>query len=334
MSLQFNGVGIERIKQYYHRGMENIIFSLNSTMPVFLMMLLGVLFRRVGIMDEGFANRLSKFVFTIALPFVLFRDLAVIDFKSAWDFNYVLFCFMATLFSIMISTLVSFLFKDHSVRGEFIQASYRSSATILGIAFIQSMYSTTGMGPLMVLGCAPLYNIFAVIVLSLFKPGERGISKEKLKRSFLGIVKNPILIAIAIGLVWSFIGIPLKGIVYKTVSNVGATATPLGVIAMGASLDFKRISGNLKPAIVAAIFKLLLFVSIFAPIAYFFGFRNEALVAIIVMLGSATTVASFVMAKNMGYEGAVTSATIAMTTLLSAFTLTFWFFLFRTLGAI
>lgn len=314
--------------------MENIIFSLNSTMPVFLMMLLGLLFRRIGIVDEDFANKISKFVFTIALPFVLFKDLAVIDFKSTWDLGYVLFCVFATLFSILISTLVSFLFKDHSVRGEFIQASYRSSATILGIAFIQSMYSTTAMGPLMVLGCAPLYNIFAVIVLSVFKTEEKGSRWEKIKSSGMKIVKNPIIIAILIGLLWSFLGLPLKGIPYKTISNIGATATPLGVIAMGASLDFKRLDGNLLPAIIASVFKLVVFVAIFSPLAYIIGFRNEALVAIIVMLGSATTVASYVMAKNMGYEGFVSSEVIMITTLLSAFTLTVWFFIFKTLGAI
>jgi hypothetical protein len=62
------------------------------------------------------------------------------------------------------------------------------------------------------------------------------------------------------------------------------------------------------------------------------GFRNEELVAILVMLGSATTVSSYVMARNMGHEGVLSSTTVMLTTLLSAFTLTFWLWLLRSLG--
>ncbi len=314
--------------------MDNLIFSLNSTMPVFLMMLLGLLFRKVGIIDEVLATKMNKFVFTIPLPFVLFRNLATIDFKSAWNFRFVAFCFFATLFSIAIVTVVSFFFHDRSIQGEFIQASYRSSAAILGVAFIQNMYGESGMGPLMIIGSVPLYNIVAMTVLSFFGPDSSGLTKENLKRTLLGIVKNPILIGIFCGLVWSALGIPLKGIAYKTVSNIASTATPLGIMAMGATFSFRKISGKLAPAIVASLFKLVILVMIFTPLAYLFGFRNAEMVAILVMLGSATTVSAFVMARSMGHEGTVSSTTVMITTLCSAFTLTFWIYLLRSLGVI
>ena len=74
--------------------------------------------------------------------------------------------------------------------------------------------------------------------------------------------------------------------------------------------------------------------ALFLPIAVSMGFTQEKLVAILVMLGSATTVSCFVMAKNMGHEGTLTSSTVMLTTLGSAFTLTGWLFLLRTLGLI
>ncbi|MBR1918269.1 MAG: AEC family transporter [Spirochaetales bacterium] len=314
--------------------MENLLFSLNSTMPIFLMMLLGLFFRKVGIIDEVLATKMNKFVFTIPLPFVLFRNLATVDFKAAWDFPFVAFCFVATLLSIVIVTIVSFLFHDRSIQGEFIQASYRSSAAILGVAFIQNMYGDSGMGPLMIIGSVPLYNVVAMTVLSFFGPNSTGFSRENLKRTVIGIVKNPILVGIACGLVWSALGIPLKGIPYKTISNIAATATPLGIMAMGASFDFRKINGKIAPAIVASLFKLVFLVAIFVPRAYLAGFRRAEMVAILVMLGSATTVSAYVMAKSMGHEGTVSSSTVMITTLFSAFTLTFWIFILRSLGII
>ena len=76
--------------------MDNLIFSLNVTMPVFIMMVIGFVLRKLGLVDENYAQKTNRFVFTILLPLVLFKDLAVLDLKSAWDTKFVLFCFIAT----------------------------------------------------------------------------------------------------------------------------------------------------------------------------------------------------------------------------------------------
>ena len=146
--------------------MSNLIFSLNATMPIFLTMILGLFFRKVGILDESFTSKMNKFVFKIALPVLLFQDLSDSDFSAVWDIKFVLFCFFATLLSILAVWGLSHLLKERSARGEFIQAAYRSSAAILGIAFIQNIYGNSGMAPLMIIASVPLYNVMAVVVLS------------------------------------------------------------------------------------------------------------------------------------------------------------------------
>ena len=62
--------------------MSNLIFSLNATMPIFLTMILGLFFRKVGILDESFTSKMNKFVFKIALPVLLFQDLSDSDFSG------------------------------------------------------------------------------------------------------------------------------------------------------------------------------------------------------------------------------------------------------------
>ena len=314
--------------------MENLVFSLNATIPIFLMMLLGMLFRKLGWMDEVFAAKMNKFVFLVPLPVLLFEQLATVDFSEVWDIKFILFCFVVTAISITISTLISMLWKDRSIKGEFIQATYRSSAALLGIAFIQNIYGTAGMAPLMIIGSVPLYNIMAVVVLSFFKPGNNSFDKALVKKTLKGIVTNPIIIGIMAGFVWSALKLPMPLILHKTVSSIGATATPMGLMSMGATFEMKKATSKMKPTLVAVFMKLVGFCAIFLPVAAMLGFRNEQLIAILVMLGSATTVSCFVMARNMGHEGTLSSGVIMMTTLLSAFTLTMWLDVLRSFGLV
>lgn len=314
--------------------MENLIFSLNATIPVFLLMVLGYIFHKIGWLDDVLAAKLNKFVFLVPLPVLVFEDLATVDFSEVWDIRFVLFCFVATVISIGIAAAVSCLWSDKTIKGEFIQASYRSSAALLGIAFIQNIYGSAGMAPLMIIGSVPLYNAMAVVVLSLFKPGQQGLDSTVVKKTLKGIVTNPILIGIVAGLLWSALRIPMPQIAQKVVSSVGSVATPMGLMAMGATFNFGKALAKIRPTVTAAFIKLVGFCAIFLPIAVQMGFRQEKLVAILVMLGSATTVSSFVMAKNMGHEGVLSSGVVMLTTLLSAFTLTTWLYVLRSMGLI
>lgn len=314
--------------------MENLIFSLNATIPVFLLMVLGLALRKIGWIDEAFASRMNKFVFRVPLPVLLFQDLATVDFYEMWDGRFVLFCFAVTFLGIVIAGLLSLLLKNRRIQGEFIQASYRSSAALLGIAFIQNIYGSAGIAPLMIIGSVPLYNIMAVAVLSFFSPERKKLDAGTVKKTWKGIVTNPIIIGILIGMIWSLLRLPLPEIAAKTVSSIGATATPLGLMAMGASFDFRKALGQKGPALAASFLKLIGFCAVFLPIAAAMGFRQEKLVAILIMQGSATTVSCYVMAKNMDHEGTLTSSVVMLTTLGSAFTVTAWLYILKSLRLI
>lgn len=314
--------------------MENLIFSLNATIPIFLMMLAGLLFRKMGLFNDNFVEKMNQFVFKAALPVLLFQDLSQEDFATAWDGGFVGFCFLATTGCILLSVALSFFMKKRDLQGEFVQASYRSSAAILGIAFIQNIYGNSGMAPLMIIGTVPLYNVMAVVVLSLMKPEREKLSRETLQKTGKGIVTNPIILGIAAGLLWALLKLPQPVIMEKTVKNIAVLATPLGLMAMGASFEWKKAFARVKPALACSALKLVGFAAVLLPAAVGLGFRNEALVAILVMGGSATTVSCFVMARNMGHEGVLTSSVVMMTTFLSAFTLTGWLFILKTLALI
>lgn len=285
-------------------------------------------------MEGDFVDRVNQFVFKVALPVLLFEDLSNSDFLKVWDTRFVLFCFVSTLGGILLAVLLSMGLKDRRLRGEFIQASYRSSAALLGIAFIKNIYGDAGMAPLMIIGSVPLYNVMAVVILAFTSPGGAVLDRRMLGRTVVGILKNPIILGILSGMAWSLMGLKQPQIMEKTVSSLAGVATPLGLMAMGASFDLRQASQGVRAALGASAIKLVLLSAIFLPAAVYMGFRQQQLVAILVMLGSATTVSCFVMARNMGHEGVLSSSAVAITTCGSAFTLTLWLDLIRTLGLI
>ncbi|MEF2739093.1 MAG: AEC family transporter [Clostridia bacterium] len=312
--------------------MNNLIFCLNATVPIFFLILLGMFLRKIQLMDDAFTARLNTLVFRVCLPALLFHDMYRTDYRTNWNTAYVVYCALATLAGILICTGVSYLLKDRSVQGEFIQTSYRSSATILGIAVVQNLYHNVGMAPLMVIGAVPIYNIAAVIILEMYRPDRGKLDAMLLRKTLHGILTNPIILSILLGFAWSLLRLPLPTIGDTTVDYVGRCATPLGIIAMGASFQWEKARQSAGPALVSTFIKLFGLCALFLPLGVYLGFRNDLLVAALVMCGSSTTISCFVMAKGMGHKGDLTISTVMLTTLLSAFSLTFWLFILKSHG--
>ena len=314
--------------------MEQLVFSLRATAPAFLLMLLGGLFRRAGILNEEFCRVSDKFVFRIALPVMLFLDMARLDLRSKFDLRYLLFCAGVTslIFFVLWGLSRRFL-RDKTLVGEFVQVSYRSSAAIMGCAILQGIYGDTGMAPLMILGSVPLFNVYAVIVLTV--EGKRGGLSHRLGSTVKSIVTNPIILGILIGTIPSLLGVhSFPPIAESTLDMLARLATPLALISLGACFKGKEALGHVGLSVGAASIKLLLLPALFLPLAVACGFTGSKLAALLIMLGSTSTPTCYIMARNLGHEGTLSASVIALTTVCSAFTLTFWIFLGRTLGLI
>ena len=306
-------------------------------MPVFLMMVLGyVLHRKTSLLNDEFADYLNTFVFKLALPVQLFKSLSQEDFHAVWDSGMVLFCFAVSLASILLLLGLSIFLRDRSLRAEFVQAGYRGSQALLGVALLQNIYgSSVGAGPLalVLIGAVPLYNVAAVLLLTLMTPGGR-LDRKTVGKALRGIITNPIILGIAAGLIWSLLRLPQPVILQRAVSSLASTATPMGLLALGACIDPKKAAGCWKPTLIASLFKLVFFVMLFLPLAVKLGYRGETLTALLIMLGSPATVSCFSMARSMGHEGVLSASAVMLTTVCSAFTFTVWLYLLKTLTLI
>lgn len=313
--------------------MDSFIYSLNATIPIFAVMVLGRFFKQIGLIDDHFAAVANRFVFKVCLPCMLYLDLADTDIRHHFDLKYVGYCFVVTLISILGTWfLARRLMQDKTSVGAFVQGSYRSSAAILGVAFIQNIYGTSGMAPLMIIGSVPLYNIFAVMILTLeSNDAQTAGDKSQIKKAFVNILKNPIIIGIALGLFASLINLRLPNIVNKTIHNLSVMTSPLALIAIGVSFEGKKALAKLRPTAAASALKLCGWAALFLPLAVWLGFRDQKLIAILIMLASPCTPTSYIMARNMNGDSVLASSIVVTTTLFSSVTLTFWIFLLRTL---
>ena len=322
--------------------MDNFIFALNATIPVFLVILLGWFLQRVHILNDAFNKAGNQYVFKVALPVSLFQSIAGMDLYHDFNIWFCLFCFAVTTIMFLGIWGISWLvFRDRGMVGAFSQAAARSSAAILGIAFAVNIYGNSGMVPMMIVAAVPFFNIYAVLILTfspqvddngkLLPPAAEG---SAVKRACLNVLKNPIIIGILVGIPFALLRIELPTMLSSAVSTVASTATPVALLVVGASFSGSEALKKWKPAVAATLVKLFLLPAIFLPIAAAFGFRNSEMVAILIMVGSPTTVSCYVMAKNMKADGVLTSNTVLLATLFSSVSITLWLFLLRSFGLV
>ena len=302
--------------------MDSFIFSLNATMPVFLVIVLGYILKQIGLFTDEFCRVGNKYVFLVALPVLLFRDIAQTNLYEDFKLSFVLYCAgVTTLVFLGVWFLAAHILKDKSLVGAFAQASVRSSAAILGIAFVENMYGNAGLAPLMIVSAVPLFNIYSVIILTFSaNGGQHGTGA--IRKACINVL----------GLPFSLLRIEIPTIPLKMIESVGATATPLALLVVGAGFEGTKALAKIKPTLWATAIKLVFLPAVFLPLAIALGLQDAELVAALIMLGSPTTVSCYVMATNMGNDGELSTSIIVLTTLLSSVTLTGWFFLLRSMG--
>ena len=317
--------------------MDNFIFALNATVPVFLVIVLGFFLQQVQFLNDAFNKTANEYVFRCALPVSLFRSIACMDFYSEFDLSFCLFCFLGTTVMFLgIWAAAWFFMKDKGQVGAFAQASARSSAAVLGIALATNIYGEAGMVPMMIMSAVPFFNVYSVLILSFspqvdekgrLLPAARGL--DAVKKVCRNVAKNPLILGILAGLPFALLRIQIPTMVDSALKSIGGTATPIALLVVGASFSGSEALKRWKGAAVSSFVKLFLLPAIFLPLAAGMGFRQSQMIAVLIMAGSPTTVACFVMAKNMKADSVLTSNAVLLSTLLSALSITLWLYLMR-----
>lgn len=314
--------------------MDSLVYSLNATVPIFAVIFISYLLKRRGFFPAGFIAGADKVIFQFFLPVLLFRDIASGRITETFDLKFFLFCAVSTtVYFFAIWGGAELFLRDKSMVGAFTQGAFRGSLAVLGVAFIQNIYGDAGLAPLMIVATVPLYNIYAVLVLTV-RANRPQPGRDVLRATLRGILRNPIILGILCGLPFSLLEVDFPAVVGKTLDLVAAPATPLALVSIGAGFEGAKAIRKIKPTIAAAVIKLIVLPAVFLPLAAWMGFREQALVALLIMTGAPSTVTCYIMAKNMDGDAVLSSSIIVLTTALSALTMTAALYLMRSLGLI
>lgn len=279
---------------------------------------------------------LDRLSFKVLLPVLLFRDIAAGRITEQFDLKFFLFCAGVTVvyfFAIWFGAAK--LLPDKNMVGAFTQGAFRGSQAILGVAFVQNLYGDAGLVPLMIVASVPLYNIFSVLVLTVTAPDAKTAQHHGIvARTLGGILTNPIILGILAGLPFSLLQVDFPPMFSKGLDMLASCATPVALISIGAGFEGAKAIKKLAPTCAATFIKLILLPVIFLPIAAWMGFRDQALVALVILCGAPSTVSGYVMAKNMGGDHVLAASIVVLSTALSAVTLTVTLFILRTAGLI
>lgn len=276
--------------------MESLQLSFSSVAPIFLLMLLGYVLKRINIADKKTFDSINKLVFKVFLPTLLFYNIYKTETGQAFDINFIAFTIVAILCVFFVSLLVVLLIaKDNKKRGVMLQGFFRSNFAILGIPLVVYMTGEGSLTSLMVAVVVPLFNVLAVVSFEIFRGGNINIGKV-----LKGIITNPLIIGCLFGLIFFATGIKLPSVVEKAVLDISKVASPLAIIVLGASFTFSSMKGYVKDISIVVLARLVIVPLIVLSVAAMFGFKGEEFACLLITFGSPVSVSSFAMAQQMG----------------------------------
>lgn len=310
--------------------MSNFFVALYAVLPMFIMLAIGFVVRKAGVIEEPHLPVLNKIVFNVFFPFLMFNNIYAFDISSDFSISLLLYAVVAVAVIYGLAFLYAMFFeKSNKSRGALIQAIYRSNFVLVGLPMVGNIFGSgrLGMTSMLVTVIVPMYNILAVITLEVFR-GE----KVKPLKILKGIIKNPLIIGSVAGIAITVIGLQLPKIAENVISDMASAATPLALIVLGASFEFASIKRYRKNLITVIIARLLIVPLICISVAIMLGFRGVDLVSLIGIFASPCAVSSYTMARQMESDYELSAGTVVFTTVISCFTLFGWIYFLKEMN--
>lgn len=310
--------------------MENLIFSINVVLPMFLIMCLGVFLRKIKIFDENFLKTANAFTFKVLLPNLLFYNIYTSNLSDSFNGKLVLFAVSTVLIIIALLFITVPKFeKDNKNRGVLIQGLYRSNFVLFGIPICTNIFgdASTGITSMLIAIIIPIYNFFAVIILDVY-------SKDKLEinNTVISILKNPLIIGSVTGILLSLLNIKLPAAIENTISDLAKIATPLALVLLGGEFKIGNVYKNIKNIIIVCLGKLVVIPTIVLSIAIILGFKGVELGALLAMMAAPVAVSSFIMAQQYNANDELAGQIVFISTTFSSITIFIFIYIFKTVG--
>ena len=321
--------------------LANLFFTLNAVMPIVLVITVGYFMKTIRLFDRNFFPLLNKLCFRCCLPCLLFFNVYNVENLSEIP-RYGRVCLFAIvsilIFFVAAVIVIRLTVRDDRQKGAMIQCAYRSNYAIIGISLAMSISSGDDKpvvaASILSSVSIPLFNVLAIVALSLFV-SENG-KKVSVFSVLRKIVTNPLILGVAAGFfclsVRALIPVSDDGakiftirqnlpFVYRTISMLAVSASPVALIALGGNFEFSAVA-RLKYKIIAGVLaRTVLCPLVCLVAAYRFGFGPLEFPALIALYGTPLAVSTVPMTAEMGSDAELAGQLVVWTTLASALTL-------------
>ena len=311
--------------------MNVFIVCLEAVLPIFILLMVGWFSRRRGLMTERDVRRFNTVSFKTFMPVMLFESIYSSELESAVNPALILYCVVAVLLMLALCiACVMFIEKDNMKRGVMIQGLYRSNFALVGIPVADALMRGGDISVVAVLLAVvvPIFNVAAVIILEGF-----GGKKPDIRHVLMDVLKNPLIIASALGIVFLALDIELPYVLGAVVEEMAGVAGPLALFTLGAFFRFDTLGKYKRELFIVCTGRLVIIPAIFLSAGYMLGFRGAEFAGLMALFASCSAIASFIMAEQMGGDSELAGDIVVATSVLCSFSLYLWSVLFMALGA-
>ena len=298
---------------------------------MFIIIFIGAFINRAGLITTEDAKKFNKVIFICCFPPLMFSNLYGKELGNAIDLKLIFFAVGTVL--VMYALTVIFVLKiekSQKTRGAMIQAIYRSNFVIMGIPVVQNVFGRGELAvtAMMVTIIVPLYNVMAVVTLEVFR-GSRPSFRDILKN----LAKNPILIGAFCGIAAIITGLRLPQAIVTPIDMLAEAASPLALLLLGASFDFRSVGKEKRNLIICLTGRLLVFPAAGLIGGMLMGFTGVKLLTLVAIFASPSAVTSFTMAQQMDSDYELAGNCVIFSSAISCFTMFLWIFTLKCLGS-
>jgi len=309
--------------------MDNLINSFSTVYPILVMMLVGILVRRAGIVTDTGIKEMNGLIYKLFFPVMMYANVMDSDFSVSFDVRLIGFTLMLiTVLFIVLMLIVPKFVPENQHRGVMIQGIFRSNFLVFGMSILTSLYGNSRLGAATMLAAVtiPYMNALSVVALETYRGEKIGALAMILR-----VVRNPMVVSTLVALCMKVMGIaPFAGAV-DTISRV---STPFAIIVIGASLKISNLKKYRIMLTWGVLSKLLIVPLAVLPICIALGFREEQLVAQMCIFAGPCATASYAMAQQLGGDGNLAGLLVMLTSALCVTTFFLWVFVLMTLKLI
>ena len=289
--------------------LENLLFSLNMSLPLFIVMGLGCILTHKGFFTENYIAHTTNLVYYVLLPGKMATGGVVLQFALAWAAGWLL-C------------------PDRSKQSAFSHAAYRGNFVYLGTALLRNIYGVSHVpsATLILALVIPLYNIQGVVLMTV----KERQGRFRLSTVLLNVLKNPMILAVLAAIPFAYFKIQLPFVVSESLGYFQAATNTMALLVVGGSIRLSALKNDLPLLMRLCGVKLLLMPAIWAAMGIAAGLPAEQLVTLIIVGAMPAAVNVYIITDKMGGDGALACSAVVVTHLMSLFTMTAIIFAMRT----